>query len=236
MVMNVGKIEAIDFDTIYRVLSSNKISEVDKSKFIKANSAKIKNILKSNITSPEFERLMENRHLVKFRPLKNSFTKCGDKIILAKSLGVQTSEIPDYIKNVTEAMKTADRLTFLTPDKLEQVKSYVFRHGNKDELVTFLDYELKNSEDMVKTLYRTLEYHTGGVADYFIRPIHRLDNNTMIRIYNVIDKNLDTAYKAGNISQKEDDEITRWALVQIYKIQNNNKLLNAIKTVKTLNG
>ena len=133
-------------------------------------------------------------------------------------------------------MKTVNRLTFLPPDKLDQVKSYVYRHGNKDELVTFLDYELKNTEDIVKTLYRTLEYHTGGVADYFIRPIHRLDNNTMIRIYNVIDKNLDLARQTGKVSRADKDEAARWALVHIYKIQNNNKLINAIKTAKTLNG
>ena len=236
MSMSVGKIEAVDFDTVYKVLSSRKLSEVDKSKFIKANSTKIKDILKNNITSADFDKLMDNRHIVKFKPLKNSFTKYGDKIILAKSLGVPTSEIPNYIRNVNDAMKTVDKLTFLPSDKLEQIKRYVYRHGNKDELVNFLDYELKNAEDIVKTLYRTLEYHTGGVADYFIRPIHRLDNKTMIRIYNIIDKNLDNAQKSGNINQEQQDKIARWALVQIYKIQNNNKLINAIKTVKTLNG
>ena len=234
--MEVARIETIDFDTVYKVLSSRKISEAQKTQFIRNNSAKIRNIVEFQITSADFNRLMEQRPLKKFKPLKNSFTKYGDKIILAKSMGVETSEIPDYIRNVNDAMKSVNKLTFLPADKLEQIKQYVYRHGNKDELTTFLDYELKNSADVIKTLYRTLEYHTGGVADYFIRPIHRLDNNTLIRIYNIIDKNLSTARENGQISAEQNDEIARWALVQIYKIQNNNKFINAVKTAKTLNG
>jgi len=234
--MQVEKINSLDFDTVYKVLSSSKITSSQKADFMRANKTQIKNLVEFQITSVDFDRLMECRHLVKFRPFKNSYTKYGDKIILAKSLGVPTSEIPQYIKNVTNAMKSVDELSFLSPDKLEQVKSYVYRHGSKDDLVTVLDYELKKADDKVKTLYRTLEYHTGGVADYFIRPIHRLDNKTLVKIYNVIDENLDSARQNGNISMEMQDETARWALVQIYKIQNNNKLINAIKTYKTLNG
>ena len=234
--MQVDKIGAVDFETVYKVLSSDKITSSQKENFIRTNRAQIKNIVEFQLTSSEFNQLMDNRHIIKFRPIKNSFTKYGDKIILAKSLGVPTSEIPNYIRNVNSEMQKVDRLTFLPPDKLDQIKSYVYRHGNKDELVNFLNYELKNADDIVKTLYKTLEYHTGGVADYFIRPIHRLDNQTMVRLYNVIDKNLDNARQSGSITREQNDETARWALVQIYKIQNNNKLINAIKTAKTLNG
>ena len=63
-----------------------------------------------------------------------------------------------------------------------------------------------------------------------------MSNNTMIQLYNVIDKNLQSAIKSGSITQEEYNETARWALVRIYEIQNNSKLINAIKTYKVLNG
>jgi len=114
------------------------------------------------------------------------------------------------------------------------LKTYVYRHGSKDDLVNFLDYELKKSKNLVTTLYKTLTYYSGGVADYFIRPIHRMDNKTLIRVYNVIDKNIKESESMGLISEAESNKIAKWALVRIYKIQSNSKLINAIKTYKEL--
>ena len=117
---------------------------------------------------------------------------------------------------------------------MDMLKTYVYRHGSKDELVAFLDYELTQTKDVAKTLYRTLEYYSGGVADYFIRPIHRMDNKTLVKIYNVIDKNIKEAVSIGEISDADSKKIAKWALIKIYQIQNNSKLINAIKTYKTL--
>ena len=36
--------------------------------------------------------------------------------------------------------------------KGEMIKTYVYRHGSKDELVNFLDWELKHTRDILKTL------------------------------------------------------------------------------------
>ena len=83
-------------------------------------------------------------------------------------------------------------------------------------------------------LYNTLEYHTGGIADYFIRPIHKMDNKTLVRIYNVIDKQLKIQKENGLISEEENTKIAKWALCKIYTIQNNNKFINAVKTYKVL--
>ena len=234
--MEIEKIHPVSFEAVHRILSSKKISNEHKIKFIRSNHTKIKKVSEFQVTSYEFNEIMKNRPLKKFKFLKNSFTKCGDKIILAKSLGIKPSEVASYIKNVSEDINDVNGLTFLPPDKLEQIKTYVYRHGSKDELVNFLDYELTRSKDIVSSLYTTLEYHTGGVADYFIRPIHRLDNNTLVKIFNVVDKNLEKAYEAGNIDQIDKDKISKDALISIYKIQNNNKLINAIKTAKVLNG
>ena len=115
------------------------------------------------------------------------------------------------------------------------LKTYVYRHGSKDDLVAFLDYELKKAEDLTKSLYRTLEYYSGGVADYFIRPIHRMDNKTLIKLFDVINKNIKQKQIAGKLSEAESEEVAKYALLRIYEIQNNSKLINAIKTYKTLN-
>ena len=106
--------------------------------------------------------------------------------------------------------------------------------GISYELVTFLDYELTVAKDTVKCLYKNLQYYSGGIADYFIRPIHRMDNKTLVKVYNVINKGIKSAEKNGEISDSESKKLAKWALVQIYNIQNNSKLINAIKTYETL--
>ena len=162
------------------------------------------------------------------------FTKKGDKILLAKALEINPSDINGYIKNVSESLENIDNLDFLHKDKVEMIKTYVYRHGSKDEVVNFLDYELKQAKDKVKTLYKTLTYYTGGIADYFIRPIHRMDNKTLVRVYKIINKHIQESYANGDISDVDNKKLAKWALVRIYKIQNNSKLINAIKTYNEL--
>lgn len=232
--MKISAVESLDFNKIKKVLTSSQITDAQKIQFIRSNKLEIKKIMEESITSSEFKSLMKARPLQKFRPLKNSYTKAGDKIILAKTLGISPSEVPSYIKNVTEALKDMDKLSFLSQERLDTIKTYVYRHGNKDEIVYFLNYELTRAKDTIKTLYHTLEYHNGGVADYFIRPIHRMDNNTMIRIYNIVDKHIKGLEKNGMLSEADGERIGRWALIKIYQIQNNSKFINAIKTYKVL--
>ena len=231
--MKVEKINVIDFDKIYKILTSSKISDAQKTQFIKNNRSAIKKVMLQNITSAEFKTLMDNRVLQKFRPLKNSFTKRGDKILLAKALELPPNQIPQYIKTTTEALNDIDNLS-LPKDKIDMLKAYVYRHGSKDELVAFLDYELTKTKDLEKTLYTTLRYHNKGVADYFIRPIHKMDNNTLVKVYRIIDKHIKKARENGQFSDAQSEKIAKWALIQIYKIQNNSKLINAIKTYNTL--
>ena len=236
--MQVDKISSLDYITVHNILTSSSITEAQKIQFVKNNKTEISKIVEHNIaiTGKDFSALMKNRPLVKFKPIRNSFTKRGDKILLAKTLGIEPNEIPDYIENLRDDMEEGNSLSFLPEDKFDAIKTYVYRHGSKDDIVSFLDYELKRSKDVLKTLYTTLEYHTGGIADYFIRPIHRLDNKTLVRVYNVIDDNLQISKKEGKISDEENQKIAKWTLYQIYQIQNNNKLINAMKTYKTLKG
>ena len=232
--MEIQRVNNLDFDMLMKVLNSTQMSEVQKTQFVQKNKPAIENIMKIKISNTDFETLMQKRKLQKFRPLKNSFTKRGDKIILAKALNIAPNEVPNYIKASLGDIKDVNKIKHLSSDKLEMIKTYVYRHGTKDELVAFLDYELTQTKDILKTLHHTLEYYSGGVADYFIRPIHRMDNKTLVKIYNVINKNIKISTREGKISDSDSKKIAKWALVKIYQIQNNSKLINAIKTYKTL--
>lgn len=232
--MKVEKIEPISWEYVQKIMTSNKLTEAQKAQFVRTNRVKIKEVIETKITSAEFKGLMENRPLQKFRPLKNSYTKMGDKIILAKALGIEPSQVADHIKNIANSMKDVDNLDFLSIDNFEMIKSYVYRHGTKDELVAFLDYELTKSKHVVDSLYKNLNYYAGGIADYFIRPIHRMDNKTLVKLYNVIDKHINISRQNGIITDEESKKLAEWTLIQIYKIQNNSKLINAIKTYKTI--
>ena len=232
--MEITKVEALTFDKIYKILSSNKITERQKIDFVKENRVKIAKIVEAKISSSDYKKIMKKRSLVKFRPLKNSFTKKGDQIILAKALNVPPSKIPSHIKSAKDKIKGLAEVDFLSPEKMELLKTYVYRHGSKDDLVTFLDYELTRSNDTLNTMYHTLQYYSGGVADYFIRPIHRMDNQTLVKVYDVINKHIKKSELQGLYSDAERKETAIWALGRIYEIQNNSKLINAIKTYKTL--
>lgn len=232
--MNNLKIEHINFESLHKILTSNQLTEVQKTKFVIENKVEISRVLDAKISSTDYKILMKNRNLKKFRPLKNSFTKKGDKIILAKALGITPSELSGYIKTAKENIYDIKKIDFLTPEKMDLLKTYIYRHGSKDDLVMFLDYELTQTKDFLKTLYHTLQYYSGGVADYFIRPIHRMDNKTLVRVYDVIDKHIKLNEISGNLTEADSKKIALNALARIYEIQQNSKLINAIKTYKVL--
>lgn len=225
---------ALSLSKIHEVLTSSNLTDAQKINFIKNNSSEISSIVKTHISSSEFNIIMQNRPLIKYRPIRNSFTKRGDKIILAKSLNIPTSEVDNYIKQITLQVESADEINSISKEQTDKIQTYVFRHGTKEQVVTFLDYQLRNARDILTILYTTLKYSTGGVADYFVRPIHRMDNRTLISIYKTVDKNLKTANKNGQISNIQADETAQWALARIYEIQNNQKLRNAVKAYKNL--
>lgn len=234
-VEKVSNCSNVDNFFIRKVLTSNELSEIQKIQFMKDNRTQIKKSIENDaISCAEFKNLMENRPIIKFRPFKNSFTKRGDKILLAKTLGIHPENVEDYIKNLTNDLKEIKDLDYLDNETIKKVRTYVYRHGSKDDVVVFLDNELKDSKDKVKTLYTTLHYNTGGLADYFVRPIHRMSNATFTKLYNVVDKNLQNAEKNGEITKEFKEATAKWALVQIYQIQQNSKLVNAFKVRKDL--
>ena len=234
MDLKVNKIDSLDLSTVRKVLTSPKISDTDKIQFLRANKGKITTLVEAKISSSEFKGIMSNRPLMKFKPLKNSFTKVGDKKLLAKTLDIKPSLVDAYIQDATTYIKSTEGFGKYSKDELEAIKTYVYRHGTKQQVVDFLDYELTYAKDVLTVLYKTLEYHTGGVADYFIRPIHRMDNNTMYNLYNTVDNNLRRCEDCGLIDAQTNRQISEWALAKIYTIQNNSKLINAVKTYRKL--
>lgn len=242
MGIRVDKIDGInpvgnlDLYKVREVMVSSKITTDQKIQFLKKNHSEISHLVDEKISGKDFKIMMDNRPLVLFKPLKNCRTKAGDKKLLATALGIKPTNVDGYIKNMTLQVRSMQDLNAMgiPKDEYEQVKTYVFRHGTKEQLIDYLDYELAHAKNVLKVLYSTLEYNSGGVADYFIRPIHKLDNGTMLGIYNTIDKNLKSSKSAGKISDVQAQETAQWALARIYQIQNNQRLQNAIKLKNAL--
>ena len=220
---------SLDLYSIHKVLISDKITDYEKMRFLHKNQMQINHIMETKISNNEFINMMQGRALIRFRPLKNSYTKWGDKILLAKTLNILPSQVSDYVENVSAAMNDVSQMSKLPIDKLDSVKTYVYRHGTKNEVVTFLDYELKHTKDFIKTLQNTLEYGNGGLADYFVRPIHRMTNKYMVNIYTILSENINLAASQGLITDEQMSKLTEYALVRVYNIHHNNKLINAIR-------
>ena len=225
-VSKISNIPKLDTYSLHKILISDKITDYDKMLFIKNNRTHIHNIMSVKLSDSEFLDMMQNRPLIRFRPLKNSYTKWGDKIILAKSLGILPSQLNEYIKNVTAALQDVNKMDKLPIGKIDSIKTYVYRHGTQEQVVTFLDYELQNSKDFLKTLHATLSYGNGGMADYFVRPVHKMKNKTLIDMYKVINYNLNCH------KETLPENISEQILAQLWNIQYNSKLSTAIKQSK----
>lgn len=225
----IQPINSINALEVYKVLSSEKLTDAQKAQFIKKNSVAIKKLAKTDITQNEFKELMSHRPLVRFRPLKNSFTKQGDDIMFAKSVGITKKEIRKYINSIID-----NNFENQHPENIEKAKAYVYRHGTKAQVISFLEYELSDVKTTLQKLYKTLEDNSGGLADYFSRPIHRMDNITLGKLYNSIDKSLKNSANAGYINKADLNSHAQWALVRIYQIQNNSKLIRACEIYEDL--
>lgn len=223
-------LNSLDTVTLHKILSSNKLTDKQKVEFIKENSKLIKESIKSEITKSEFNLLMLNRPLKRFRPLKNSFTKKGDSILLAKSLGIKPQEVKTYINNTLNNIFDFKEEKEL--NNIEKVKTYVFRHGTKAQVLKFVEYELSDVKFTLEKLYKLLEENSGGLADYFSRPVHRLDNRTLRKLYTTIDKSLKRSADAGYIDSDNLNSTAEWALLRIYQIQNNSKIIRAYEIYK----
>src|SRR5574344_396717 len=115
----------LDTATIRQVLSTEQLTDTQKAQFLRNNKTQIQDLMQDKITSSEFVNMMENRPLVRFRPLKNSYTKRVDKALLANALGIQTSQVDSFISDITDKFKRENRPDSALIDTNEKVKAYV---------------------------------------------------------------------------------------------------------------
>ena len=221
----------LDLYRVREIMTSNKISQTDKIKFLNENQATIKSLAEKKISGTDYESLMEIRPLKLQNPLKNVYIKFVDWKITAQALGVKPSEVKGYMGNIVDKLETMKDLKTLgiSEDVYKQIRTHVYRMGSKKQVITNLDYELHHTENILESLYHTLDYNSCGVANYFMFPHRRLDNATLIKVYNVIDKNLKSHSASGKISEANALQTAEWALAKIYEIQNNQHFQNAIK-------
>ena len=217
-------------------MTSSRINEAEKIKFLNENHDKIKNLATEKISGTDYEMMIENRPLKLQNPLKNVYIKFVDWKITALALGIKPSEVKQYMGDIVNKLESMEDLKTLgiSEDIYKQIKTHVYRMGSKKQVITNLDYELSHSENILDTLYHTLDYNSIGIANYFMFPHRRLDDSTLIKIYNVVDKNLKLSSESGKISETTALEAAEWALAKIYDIQNNQHFKNLVKLKKEL--
>lgn len=242
MSMSIDKIGALkpvgplDLYKVREIMTSNKITQTEKIKFLQENHDKIKSLAEEKISGTDYEKLMEIRPLKLQNPLKNVYIKFVDWEITALALGIKPSEVKGYMENIVNKLESMEDLKTLgiSEDIYKQIKTHVYRMGSKKQVITNLDYELHHAENILDSLYHTLDYNSCGIANYFMFPHRRLDNKTLIKVYNVIDKNLKSSSASGKISEANALQASEWALAKIYEIQNNQHFQNVIKLKKAL--
>ena len=61
-----------------------------------------------------------------------------------------------------------------------------------------------------------------------------MSNITLGKLYNTIDKSLRASAAAGYMTEEECNSHSQWALIKIYEIQNNSKLIRAYNAYQDL--
>lgn len=216
-------------------LSQKEVDDIEKFYLLQKSNAKA-----LHMTKNEYQSLLKQRPLLRYRPLKNSFLQKGDKKLLAAGLDIDNVNVNKYIESIVEsnfdiqeANKNMDvDFSTLTPDRLQMIKDYIYRHGAKEQAMALFENELSDASSALQRLYKTLRKESGGVFDYFDRPCHLLDNKTAHKMHNVIKYSLDEAQQSGFITEDVNKTACEWALKQIYAIQSNQNLREALKIVK----
>lgn len=221
--INISKIEnfTLNATNLCKILDSKKLSDRQKFEFINNNKTSIDKILNEELDKCDFYCIMARRPLLRFRPFLNSFTKRGDKKLLAKALGIPEEKVNSYIDLL---IKRGFPVTYST-DNIYKTMSYVYRHGRKDQVKVFFEYELVNSKNLLNTLKNSLEHNGHGVSEYFARPIHRMSGQTFTDLFSIVQSNLENALKDKKITKEEYDTFLHWSLVKMYEIRNKSRLI-----------
>ena len=226
----------LDLCKVREIMTSNKITQTEKIKFLQENHDKIKSLAEQKISGTEYEKMIDVRPLKLQNPLKNIGIKYVDWKLTAHALGIKPSEVKGYMEDIVNKLATMEDLKTLgiSEDVYKTIRTHVYRMGSKKQVIINLDYELQHTENILNSLYHTFDYKSCGIANYFMFPHRRLDNKHLIKIYNVIDKNLKSNSASGKISEAKALQAAEWALAKIYDIQNNQHFKNLVKLKQEL--
>lgn len=221
------------------------------------------------ISKKEYELIVKNRPLIKFRPLRNTYIKSCDKSLLAESLNVPVFDVDTVIN------ETIDYLLYRNPDSLyydtekqiditytkkifnqlmlkqditqkEDIQKqellfysqpvaimgdYIYRHGSKNQLLNYMKLQLSDAKSVLEQLYNILNTECRGLYSYFERPIHILDNRSILKMEKIIKNGLGEAHKKGYIKSDTYSQNVQWALDRIYQIQSDTSLREAFRIV-----
>lgn len=241
--MEINPLEPVQTDMVRNI---NRIDPVDVKKFVVNESEMhaLKNgTSRFHLSRAEFALIMKNRPLIKYRPLKNSFTKRGDMKILAGALEIKPSWIDGLIDRIIENdfednMEYSsidgkwEKTNHIDENKLQMIRTYVYRHGKKEAMLKFFGNEIQNTKNLMQTLYRNFNSQLDGVSGYFSRPIHVLDSETVKILQNQIYARLDEAHAAGNITDEDRLEAAQYFLNWIGKIQGDSAVQRLYREMK----
>ena len=108
---------------------------------------------------------------------------------------------------------------------------YVYRHGTKNQLIETMKMQLSDAKSVLKQLYNILNNECYSLYSYFERPIHALDNRSIIKMEKIIGDGLSEAHKKGYLSEDMYTQNVQWALDKIYSIQSDTSLREAFRIV-----
>lgn len=134
-------------------------------------------------------------------------------------------------QNITkeEDIKKQELLFYQQPVGI--MGDYIYRHGSKTQLLNYMKLQLSDAKSMLKQLYNILDTECGSLMSYFVRPIHVLDNHSVVKMHKIVKDGLSEAQNRGYISKEEYSQNVQWALEKIYAIQSNTTLREALRTL-----
>src|SRR5574344_569555 len=114
----IEKISQTDvLNAIRKLESTQAVCKVDKQEFTQV----VNNHATINMSQKEYKTIMQQRPLIKYRPARNSFIKKGDKALLAQGLGIDESNLDDYLKQIEANNFTSDVLVKMKDKKKKKV-------------------------------------------------------------------------------------------------------------------
>ena len=136
-----------------------------------------------------------------------------------------------FEKNITDedAIKKQEQMYYEERGSL--IEPYIYRHGSKEQLLNYMKLQLSDAKSALKQLYNILDNECHGLYSYFERPIHVLDNHTILKMDKIIKDGLGNAQQKGYITQDMYTQNVEWALEKIYSIQSDTSLREALRTV-----